>query len=169
MFLRIFGKVISSFLLFFLGLFTAGVLSLLILIFFVNTSKYVEIPYLTGENKDVAIKSLEEKGLIPNIVGNGNTVLYTEPGHDVKVKTGHHVIVQMRNIEKQKVPDLLNIPLEVAEQFLTEFNIKYDIQKISTYQKDKNGLIVNVSPSPGNEILNDTIILSVGVYEGVEK
>jgi serine/threonine-protein kinase len=157
-------KILRSMSFFFIGLFAAGVVAILFVIIYVSTPSNVEIPYLIGENSTVAVKSLKELKLIPDIAGTGNVVLYTEPSAGTIVKQGHHVILQMRNIDPQKIPDLLKLPLETAEDFLKEMGIKYEIRRMRTTRVYENGIIISMIPTPGKEITSETVILNVGIY-----
>ncbi|MDK2945410.1 PASTA domain-containing protein [Geotoga petraea] len=159
-------KFFKSLGLFIFGVISAGLLFYFFMISFVNSSKTVEVPYLINSDIETAKAALEEKGLIPDFIGNGDKVIYTEPDAGVKVKEGHHVIVQMRNLENQKSPDLIGLPTEIAEQFLMEYGLTYEINKIKTYDINKNGIVISVVPAPGKRINSNSIVLNVGLYEG---
>lgn len=159
-------KSLKSLVFFIFGIVSAGILFYFFMLSYTNSSKLVEVPYLINSDLNTAKAALEEKGLIPDFIGNGDKVIYTEPDAGVKVKEGHHVIVQMRNLEKQKSPDLVGLPSEVAEQFLIEYGLKYEIKKIKTYDIEKNGIVINIIPAPGKELDSDSIVLNVGLYEG---
>lgn len=164
---KIFNRILTIFknLSFFLfGIFTAAVMCFLFLIIYVNSAKNVEVPYLIGENINVAFNALKEKNLIPNIVGTGDKVLYTDPKPGSIIKHGQHVIVQLIDLEKQEVPDLLNIPIEIGELFLQEFGINYQVRRNRTTDMNKNGLILSINPIPGSKINDNVIIINVGVY-----
>lgn len=167
--MNLFLKILKSIFFFLSGCFVAVVAAFLFMTVWVNSAKVVEVPYIIGESEDIAVKALKEKHLQPNIEGTGNKVLYTEPGPGSKVKEGHHVIVQLRNIEKQKVPDLIGIPGEVAEQFLIEYKIPYTIQKIKTYQKGNNGIVISTEPEPGRSYGENKVKINIGIYEGVNE
>ncbi|WP_159429494.1 PASTA domain-containing protein [Marinitoga hydrogenitolerans] len=138
---------------------------LLIVFIFVNSSSYVSIPELKGENKDIAIKALKEIGLIPIIQGIGEKVLYTEPSAGIQVKKGRHVFVQLGNVESLKVPDLIGIPLQVAEQFIVSYGLNYKIKKIYTPETEIE-TVIDMDPKPGT-IINkgDLIELDVSSSE----
>jgi serine/threonine-protein kinase len=148
------------------GLFAAGILSILIMMVYTSSAKKVEVPYLIGETKNVGIQALKEKGLIPVVDGTGDIVLYTDPKAGVKVKAGHHVLIQLRSIDIQKVPDLIGVPLEVADQFLVQYKIAYTVQKIRTSDSTKHGIVLEMSPAVGEELNKNAIKLIIGVYEG---
>lgn len=159
-------KTFKSFGFFLFGVLSAGLFFYFFMLIYVNSSDIVEVPYLINNDMKTAKASLEEKGLIPDFIGNGDKVIYTEPDAGVKVKEGHHVIVQMRNLESQKSPDLIGLPTEIAEQFLIEYGLNYEINKIKTYDINKNGIIISIIPSPGKELNSNSIVLNVGLYEG---
>jgi len=164
--MKFISKFFKSLGFFIFGIISAGLLFYFFMLAYTNSSKIVEVPYLINNDIETANAALEEKGLIPDFIGNGDTVIYTEPDAGVKVKKGHHVIVQMRNLEKQKSPNLIGLPFEVAEQFLIEYGLKYEMNKIRTYDVDKNGIVISITPTPGKELSSNKIVLNVGLYEG---
>ncbi|GAB6189503.1 hypothetical protein JCM30566_12430 [Marinitoga arctica] len=134
---------------------------LLFIFIFVNSSSYVSIPELKGETKDTAINALKELGLIPLIEGIGEKVLYTEPAAGTKVKKGRHVFIQLGKIEPLKVPDLIGVPLEIAEQFLSSYELNYKIEKIYSQNKDIE-TVFEMNPKPGTPVKKgDTILLKI--------
>jgi len=159
-------KLIKNLIFFILGIVASGISAFFFMTVFANSSNTVEIPYLIGEDKKVAISSLEELNLIPNVVGNGEKVLYTDPEPGTKVKEGHHVIVQLREMNTLKIPDLIGIPSGVAKQFLSEYNIAFEIRNQLTYKPEENDVVLNMSPTPGNNYSGERVILYVGEYEG---
>lgn len=159
-------KIVKNIFFLFLGLITAAIFAFFFLSIFVNSSSVVEIPYLVGEDKNVALASLKELNLIPNLIGNGDKVLYTDPSAGTKVKEGHHVIVQLRNLEPMKVPDLIGLPLQVGEQFLLEYKIVYEIRYVITYSPQENDVVLDMFPKPGKTYSEEKLILYVGKYGG---
>lgn len=159
---------IKSLIFFLLGIVCAGIFAFFFMTAFVNVSKIVEVPYLVGENKNIALNSLKELNLIPNLIGSGDTVLYTDPPAGTKVKQGHHVIVQLRDIDSLVIPDLIGIPTEVAKQFLEGYNISYEIRNRLTNNPEQHGIILEISPSAGKEYFGEKVILYNGKYEGVK-
>lgn len=159
-------KIIKNIFLLFLGLVTAGIFAFLFLSAFANSSRIVEIPYLIGEDKNVAVASLKELNLIPNLIGTGNKVLYTDPSAGTKVKEGHHVIVQLREPETMKVPDLIGVPVQVSEQFLSEYKITYEKRYVVTYSVQENEVVLDMFPEPGKNYSGEKLILYVGKYGG---
>ncbi|AEX85224.1 hypothetical protein XO10_04005 [Marinitoga sp. 1135] len=162
---RYIKKGIKNLILFILGLITGGTIFFLLIFAFVNANTYVSIPSLMGEDKETAINALKEKGLIPIVKGVGDSVLYTDPPANTKVKKGRHVFIQLGRIEKLKVPDLIGIPVEVAEEFLTEYKLKYKIIKIY-YPDEKIETVIDMTPKPNTPVMEgDTIILKVASSE----
>ncbi|POZ87777.1 MULTISPECIES: PASTA domain-containing protein [Petrotoga] len=159
-------KIIKNLIFFVLGILSSGIFAFFFMTVFANSSNTVEVPYLIGEDKKVAVASLEELKLIPNVVGNGEKVLYTDPEPGTKVKEGHHVIVQMREMNTLKIPDLIGIPSGVARQFLSEYNIAFEIRSQLTYKSEENDVVLNMSPTPGNNYSGEKVILYIGEYEG---
>jgi len=159
-------NLIKNLIFFILGIVASGIFSFFFMTVFVNSSNTVEIPYLIGEDKKVAVSSLEELNLIPNVVGNGEKVLYTDPEPGTKVKEGHHVIVQLREMNTLKIPDLIGIPSGVAKQFLNEYNITFEIRNQLTYNPEENDVVLNMSPKPGTTYSSEKVILYIGEYEG---
>jgi serine/threonine-protein kinase len=164
--MKFIAKFFKSLGFFIFGVISAGLLFYFFMLTFVNSSEIVEVPYLINNDIETAKAALEEKGLIPDFIGNGNKVIYTEPDAGVRVKEGHHVIVQMRNLENQKSPDLIGLPAEVAEQFLIEYGLNYEINKIKNFDIEKNDIVINIIPAPGKELNSNSIVLNVGLYEG---
>ncbi|WP_165974055.1 PASTA domain-containing protein [Marinitoga lauensis] len=162
---RIIKKLTYNMIMFVLGAISGGLILLLFIFIFVNSSAYVTIPEVKGESKDTAIKALKEIGLIPLIQGVGNKVLYTEPSAGKRVKKGRHIFVQLGKIEPLKVPDLIGVPLQVAEQFLTSYSLNYKIIKI--YNSDeKIETVIDMDPKPGTIVnKNDTILLKIASSE----
>ncbi|KLO24562.1 hypothetical protein X274_03325 [Marinitoga sp. 1155] len=158
-------KFLYNFFMYILGAITGGLILLLIIFIFVNNYTYVVIPDVKGEEKDTAMKALKETGLIPIIQGIGDTVLYTEPSAGSRVKKGRHVFIQLGKIETLKVPDLIGVPLEVAEQFLTAYKLNYKIIKI--YNSDtKIETVIDIEPKPGTNVnKGDTILLKISSSE----
>ncbi|HOO76148.1 MAG TPA: PASTA domain-containing protein [Tepiditoga sp.] len=162
-------KFLRIILFFLFGIFSALALGYLFMVYFVNSSSVIKMPYLIGESKEIAVSSLKELNLIPVIEGSGDTVLYTDPVSGIAIKEGHHVLLQLRTIDQRKVPDLTDIPLESAEQFLKEYDISYTIQQLKTYDKSKDGLVIDISPKPNTQMLdNINLKIYVGVYEEVK-
>lgn len=150
---------------FILGAITGGLILLLFVFIFVNTFSYITIPELKGETKETAIKALKELDLIPITEGLGDKVLYTEPIAGTKVKKGRHVFIQLGKIEPLKVPDLIGVPLEVAEQFLTSYELTYKIEKIYSSKYDIE-TVLEMNPKPGTSInKGDTILLKIASSE----
>ncbi|WGS64261.1 PASTA domain-containing protein [Marinitoga aeolica] len=162
---KIMKKLTYNTIMFILGAISGGLILLLSVFVFVNSSSYVIVPEVKGESKDTAIKALKEIGLIPLIQGIGNKVLYTEPSAGERVKKGRHIFVQLGKIESLKVPDLIGVPVEVAEQFLTSYNLNYKIIKI--YNSDeKIETVIDMDPKPGTIVeKRDTILLKISSSE----
>lgn len=162
-------KTIKNLIFFILGIISSGIFAYFFMTAFVNSSDIVEVPYLIGEDKEVAISSLKELNLIPTVVGNGETVLYTDPQPGIKVKEGHHVIVQLRDIDSLKIPDLLGIPSGVAEQFLKQYGINYEVRNQLTNKPEENDIVLSISPKPGSTYRGERVLIFIGKYEGVNR
>ncbi|KAF2956438.1 PASTA domain-containing protein [Marinitoga sp. 38H-ov] len=159
------GSILYNIILFIIGAITGGLILLLFIFIFVNSSSYVTIPDIKGEDKDTAIKSLKEIGLIPLTKGIGDKVLYTDPNVGERVKKGRHVFIQLGKIDQLTVPDLIGVPLEIAEQFLTSYNLKYKIIKIY-FPNEEIETIIDMEPQPNTPINEgDTILLKVSSSE----
>lgn len=161
----LFSNIIYNTFLFILGAVTGGLILLLFIFIFVNSSSFVTIPDVTGESKDTAIKSLKEIGLIPITRGIGDKVLYTDPKFGEKVKKGRHVFIQLGKIDQLSVPDLIGVPLEIAEQFLVSYNLKYKIIKIY-FPDEEIETVIDMEPKPNSPVNEgDTILLKVSSSE----
>jgi len=93
----------------------------------INQSKIITIGNYVNQNKSGVIKNLETLGLVPIIIGNGNTIIKQAPSQDMKVIKTSKVFL-LTNAAEYQMPDVIGWNSSEIITFANLIKLPYNIK-----------------------------------------
>jgi serine/threonine-protein kinase len=138
-----------------------------------SRDRTVEVPNLVGLTKDVAESRLLSAGLRANLEPKTdpncteNEIINQDPAHGAAVPPNSTVrLTWCAGAGTEQVPQVIGLPQDLAEQLVTERNLKPVIKLVDS-AKDE-GTVVAVTPAEGETVAQGTEVtleISKGNYE----
>jgi serine/threonine-protein kinase len=138
-----------------------------------SRNRTVEVPNLVGLTKDVAESRVLSAGLRANLEPQTdpnctlNQIIRQDPAQGASVPRNSTVrLTWCAGRGMVDVPRVIGLPRDVAEQLLTERNLKPVIREVDS-SKDR-GVVVGVTPAEGSNVAEGTEVtleISKGNYE----
>jgi stage V sporulation protein D (sporulation-specific penicillin-binding protein) len=118
----------------------------------------VTMPLVTNKNVTDVVTTIQDLGLYPEVIGNGETVLKQMPEFGDKIRHNGKVILYTESIDPQRVfvPDVVSTTLTHANTLLTEAGLNYVLSGASS--DDNHAKVTMQSIPPGTQVEKYSVI-----------